>query len=115
MGGKQRQRNPLPDWAKEVLPPPLPPGVEVQVYRQRREDPKRWEYLGTLEAEFPLNLGELETLHAMELEGFVPIEETRLKWGGGEYQFRFIWRDEEGRKEQKRSRNGAVWGSPRPK
>lgn len=105
----------MPEWAREVLPPPLPPGVEVQVYRQRQDDPKKWEYLGTLDPEFPMSLEELENLHAMELEAAVPFEETRLRWGGGKYQFRLFWRDEGGRKEQKRSRNGEIWGLPKRK
>jgi len=111
MGGKRHKRNPMPDWAKEDL---LPAGVEVQVYRRRQDDPKRWEYLGRLEVEVEVKLDFLEAAHAEELYNLIPFVETKEYWGGGEYQFRFWWRDEEGRKELKRSRNGAIWGRPLP-
>ena len=99
MGGKKHKRNPMPDWAKEA------PGVVIQVYRRRRDDRKRWEYLGLIEPEWERDLNFLETAHAEELDELVPFPTTQQRWGGGKYQFRFFWRDEEGRRELKRTRN----------
>ena len=82
------------------------------MYRQRRDDPKRWEYFGVLEPEYERGLDWLVTANAVELEEIIPYGETQELFGGGKYQFRFFWRDEEGRTDQKRSRNGAIGGNP---
>ena len=88
---KRPKRNPMPDWAKESLPPASPPGVEVQVYRHR-QDPRK-----------------------PPLDFLIPFYATQQRWGGGKYEFRFRWRDEEGRKKQIRSRIGHIEGLPLPK
>ena len=108
MEGKQRK--PMPDWAKEDLPPA---GVVIQVYRRRRDDRTKWEYLGLLEPDFQIDLEDLETRHPMELDGLIPFGEAQTRWGGGNYQFRFFWRDEEGKRTQKRSRDWDIAHPPR--
>jgi hypothetical protein len=112
MEGKRPKRNPMPEWAKEEVGPPE---AEIQVYRRREDDPKRWEYLGRVAPEREMDLDFLETAHAEELELQLPYELTKELWGGGRYQFRFIWRDEEGHKKTIRTRNGAIWGRPFPR
>ena len=105
--GKQRKRNPMPEWAKQA------PGVEVQVYRRRQDDRKRWEYLGILEPTQEVELDFLEVAHREELIDLIPWMEARELWGGGDFQFRFLWRDEEGLRKLKRSRDLSVAGQPR--
>ena len=105
--GKQRKRNPMPEWAKQA------PGVEVQVYRRRQDDRKRWEYLGVLEPTQEVELDFLEVAHRAELIDLIPRMEARELWGGGDFQFRFLWRDEEGLRKLKRSRDLSVAGQPR--
>ena len=112
MEGKSSERDDLTAFLREVVPPP---GVEVQVYRRRQDDPKKWKYLGSVELGIEIELDYLESVSARDLEGLIPNTETKRLWGGGAYQFRFFWRDEEGRKKQKRSQNGDIWGLPRPK
>jgi hypothetical protein len=99
----------MAEWAKEA------PGVEVPVYRPRRDGRKRWEYHGKLDPEFRVDLDSLEAAHREELLDLSPWMEARQHWGGRKHQFRFIWRDEEGRREQKRSRNLLVEGRPLPR
>lgn len=114
MGGKQHKRNPIEDWVREVVPPA---GVEVQVYRRLQDNPKKWEYLGTLEPESQVELDSLEAADRDELLDRIPFTETKRRWGGGEYQFRFFWRDDEGRKEPKprRTRDMGIDGDPIPR
>ena len=112
MGRKKPKRNPTPNWAKEYLPPPPPVGVEVQVYRHHQDATRSREYLGKLSPEYQVELDVLETLNAWELDALIPNEETKGTWGGGKYEFRFFWRNEEGGLKQKRSRIGYIAGQP---
>ena len=112
MGSKRRIRSRSFGWDKEDLPPA---GAEVQVYRRRQDDRKRWEYLGRLEVEYEVELDYLEATDAEELYNLIPFGEAQTRWAGGEYQFRFWWRDEEGRRERKGSSNGRIAGQPRPR
>ena len=89
--------------------------MEVQVYRRRPEDRKRWEYLGRLHLEYENELEFLKAKEAHGLHNLSPHYETQQRWGGGEYQFRFLWRDEEGRKERKGTSNCGIGGDPLPK
>jgi len=109
MGGKRRKRNPRPDWAKEDLPPV---GVVIQVYRMRRDDRKNRKYLGLVEPNFQIDLEDLEARHPVELDELIPRGEAQTRWGGGHYQFRFLWRDEEGKRTQKRSRDWDIAHPP---
>ena len=88
----------------------LPPGMEVQVYRRREDDPKRFQYLGVYLDDWDVQLEDLKSFAAGELDGVAPLEWTRDVWGGGDYQFRFRWRDEWGRKTNVRSRDVSIAG-----
>ena len=110
MGGRQPEED---IWSAFAHAFPLPPpGVVVQVYRPRSDNPKKWKYLGAIELE-GIDLAHLESVTADALEAMVPFEETRQTWGGGKYQFRFRWRDERGLTRPVRSRNAAIAGPPR--
>ena len=91
------------------------PGVEVQVNRRRQDDPKKWEYLGRLELEYEDELHFLKAKEAVGLYELIPFPEIQRRWGGGRYQFRFFWQDEEGRKTRKGSSNGVLHGDPIPR
>ena len=112
MGDKQRKRDLVTAFLREVVPPA---GVEVQVYRRCLDDREKWEYLGWLELGVEIGLDDLEAKSVGDLECLIPFPKTRQRWGGGDYQFRFIWRDDEGRREQKRSQNGSIAGDPLPR
>ena len=112
MGGKQRKRDLVTAFLRKVG---SLPGVEVQVYRHGQDYKKPPKYLGTLEPEREVELEFLVDAHATELDLLIPNVETQRLWGGGKYEFRFFWRDEEGRIEQKRSRIGHIGGYPLPK
>jgi hypothetical protein len=46
----------------------------------------------------------------------IPAEHVLgVQWGGGRYQFRFRWRDEEGRKKRKWTKNRVIGGDPIPR
>lgn len=112
MEGRRRDQEALLAFLREVSPPP---GVEVQVYRRRRDEPKKWEYLGFVE----LNYGtELEFDTEVEKQGrywLCPLPKTQRIWGGGKYQFRFRWRDELGGKKRKFTKNVDIAGAPKPR
>jgi len=91
---------------------PSSPGTEVQIYRRRQDDQNRWEYLGTHWDELDVELGHLENCRPVDLDGIAPLDWTRDNWGGGDYQFRFRWRDERGRRRLIRSRDVSIWGRP---
>lgn len=112
MGAKRRKHDLRHGLGREDLPPA---GVEVLVYRRCQDDREKWEYLGTLEPETNIDLDDLGTKTPEELYFLSPHHLTQQRWGGGEYQFRFFWRNEEGRREQKRSSNGEIEGHPLPK
>lgn len=112
MGGKRKGRNPIPEWAKEGFPPA---GVVVKVYRHSQDSKESPEYLGKIGPDHQVDLDSLVKAHATELDSLIPNVETKRLWGGGKYEFRFFWRDEEGREEQKRSRIGYIDGRPLPK
>ena len=109
MGGRPPERDIGLGWWDFFLPPP---GVVVQVYRRRGDDREKWKYLGAIELE-GVDLADLETAEASDLHDIIPFEETKQAWGGGDYQFRFRWRDEQGMSRPVRSRNGAIEGPPR--
>ena len=112
MEGKRSEQDLVTAFLIEVSPPP---GVEVQVYRRRQDDPEKWEYLETLEPEFQGGLDFLKAADRDELLDIIPFPGVQRRWGGGKYQFRFVWRDDEGRKEPKRSRNMRIDGHRIPK
>ena len=114
MGDKQRKRDLVTAFLREVVPPA---GVEVQVYRYRQDRKKPPEYLGWLESEREVELEFLEAASRDDLLDLIPFPKTKRLWGGGDYQFRFFWRDDEGRKELKprRSRDKGIGGKPKPK
>ena len=108
MVGREPERDALLDLLETFR---RPPGVEVQVYRRRRDDRKRWKYLGFIELD-DVDLAYLESVAPDYLSGIAPLEETKATWGGGQYQFRFRWRDERGQKRVVRSRDIAIGGPP---
>lgn len=107
----------MKEWlelARQVSPWP---GAEVQVYRAREGDRpgKCTEFLETMVLTEWVTLERLTEADGDDLEGMIPIEETQLRWGGGDYQFRFRWRDEDGNVVKRRSRNASIFGRPNPK
>ena len=87
-----------------------PPGMEVKVYRRRLDDHKLWEYLGRYGDEYDIQLEDLASRTPDDLGALLPLERTRLEWGGGQYQFRLFWRDEHGQRRMIRSRDQAIEG-----
>jgi hypothetical protein len=111
MGGKDNYRAQLAAFENEFASPPW---VLIKVYRRRQDDPTKWKYLSLIELEDEMELEVLESLSAMDLGDLIPLPAIKRRWGGGDYQFRFFWRDEQGRKEQKRSRNVRIGGLQKP-
>lgn len=87
-----------------------PPGMEVKVYRRRLDDPKLWDYLGTYPDDYDIQLEDLMSRTPGDLEALLPSERTQFEWGGGRYQFRLFWRDEQGQTRMIRSRDQAIEG-----
>ncbi len=85
------------------------------MYRRRLDDPNRWDYLEYVDSQEEIGVTSLEAAEPDDLQFLIPLSRVQRRWGGGKYQFRFRWRDEEGVREQKRSLNMAIPGQPKQK
>lgn len=105
------------DWVEVVRSLSPYPCVEVQVYRAREDDSRGrcTEFLETLCLPDWATRERLETDSGHDLEAMIPFETTKSRWGGGDYQFRFQYRDAHGNVLKRRSRNASIEGPPIPK
>ena len=100
--------------------PSLPyerPCAELQIYRQTDRLTSGWKFESTFSAEDgAIDPEELKTGEPLYLLGLCPFEFTRSEFGGGDYEFRFRWRDESGEVKCRKSLRVAIEGEslPRP-